>query len=345
MSKRHLLSATILALGVGAPLASAQTAEPAPTAETTDAAPPVDRIIVTAQKREQDLSEVPINIAVADQARLDLLGTDDIEEFANFVPGLQVQSQSLNQPSYSLRGVTSDGGRSRVAVFQNGVAIGNPDYASNLAMFDLERIEVVKGPQATLFGQGALVGGINFIQNRASLSGDEGWARYDAGSFSYQRAELGYNKVISDTLAVRIAGLKKTRDGYVKNTAAADLMGEDTEALRAALQWRPSQAFRADVIANYEQNESTGTEFKSMVFAPANGDLDPFSPAANNINGDQLRDKLAVTGRSDQFRQSEHLVGHGLGAGEGAAEQGTRCGQSLRGKRGVVALLHARCGR
>ncbi len=252
-----------------------------------------DRIIVTAQKQEQELIDVPINISVATQARLDLLGTDDIEEFADFVPGLQVQAQSLNQPSYSLRGVTSDGGRPRVAVFQNGVSIGNPGYAANIAMFDLERIEVVKGPQATLFGQGALVGGINFIQNGASTADDEGWLKLDAGDYSYLLAEAGYNMAIDDTLAFRFAALKKIRDGYVDNLAnSPDLMGQDTEALRAAMQWHPDPAIRADVFINYQQDDSTGTEFKSMLFTPAGGDLDPYTAAANNINADQMRDKL-----------------------------------------------------
>lgn len=292
MSKFSLLSATILTLGVGTPFAaSAQTApDPIPAAET---APPVERVVVSAQTREQDLIEVPINITVADQAKLDLLGTDDIEEFANFVPGLQVQAQSLNTSSYSLRGVTSDGGRPRVAIFQNGVSISSPGFGNNMAMFDLERIEVVKGPQATLFGQGALVGGINFLQNRASLSGNEGWASLDGGDYGYIRAEAGYNFAISDTLAVRIAALVKNRDGYVPNVSnSPDLMGQDTTAIRGAIAWRPSNTFRADLWLNYETDDSTGTQFKSGVIPPPGGDLSPYSPTANNITPDQLRDKL-----------------------------------------------------
>ena len=255
----------------------------------------LDRVIVTAQKQEQELIDVPINISVADQAQLDLLGTDDIEEYADYVPGLQVQAQSLNTSSYSLRGVTSDGGRPRVAVFENGVAIGNPRFAANTAMFDLERIEVVKGPQATLFGQGALVGGINFIQNRASLDGNEGWAKVDFGDYSYLRAEAGYNMVLGDNAALRIAALSKSRDGYVPNLSyGPDMMGQETTAIRAAAAWEPTDNLRADLIINYEDDDSTGTQFKSGVFAPAGGDLSPYTGTANNITGSQLRDKLGA---------------------------------------------------
>ena len=128
---------------------------------------------ITAQKREQELVDVPINITVGDQQFIDDYMLDDIEDFADFVPGLNVQVQSAHFPIYSIRGVTSDDGNPRVAIFQNGVSIGNPSYGSNFSIFDMERIEVLKGPQPTLFGQGALVGGINFIQKKASLDGDD----------------------------------------------------------------------------------------------------------------------------------------------------------------------------
>ena len=105
MRRRLLESVTLLALSVLARgEAIAQTVMPEASSETTD----TDRVIVTAQKQEQDLIDVPINISVASQETLDLLNADDIEEYADFVPGLEVQAQSLNAPSYSLRGVTSD---------------------------------------------------------------------------------------------------------------------------------------------------------------------------------------------------------------------------------------------
>ncbi|MEZ5937294.1 MAG: TonB-dependent receptor [Hyphomonadaceae bacterium] len=291
MSKGNLLATSALfALGLTVP-AQAHAQE----SDSSKTEPKREIIVVTAQKQEQDIIDVPINIAVADQAKLDLLGTDDIEEFADFVPGLQVQAQSLNASSYSMRGVTSDGGRPRVAVFENGVAIGNPRFGANTAMFDLERIEVVKGPQATLFGQGALVGGINFLQAKASLDGNEGWLKLDGGDYSYVRAEAGYNFAVSDTFAVRLAGLIKNRDGYVPNVSnSPDLMGQDTTALRAVFAWEPSDTVRADLFLNYQEDDSTGTQFKSGVFPPPGGDLSPYSATANNVTPYQLRPKLGA---------------------------------------------------
>ncbi|MBU6373918.1 MAG: TonB-dependent receptor [Alphaproteobacteria bacterium] len=253
----------------------------------------LDEIVVTTQKREQKLIDVPINISVLSQSRMDMLGADDLEEIADFVPGLEIQAQSLNAPSFALRGITSDGGRSRVAVFQNGVAIGNLRFGQSLAQFDMERIEVVKGPQATLFGQGALVGGINFIQNHASTKGNSGALRFDLGNYEYQRAEGHFNWAVSDTLALRFAGQIKNRDGYVPNSGnSPDLMGQKTSAARVSARFTPTPSFTADLTVNVQQDDSTGTQFKSGTFPPAGGDLSPYSTTAMNINSDQLRSKL-----------------------------------------------------
>lgn len=212
--KFRILSATaIAALGVSGQLSAF--------AEVADAedARRLEVVTVTTQKTEQSLIDVPINISVTDQELIDKLGGDDIEDLANFIPGLQVQAQSLNAPTYSLRGVVADGGAPRVAIFQNGVSIGTPGYATSIAIYDIERVEVVKGPQATLFGQGALIGGINYIQNRATTEGNSGKVTLEGGDYNFARAEGYYNFALSDTLALRLAGQVKRMDGYVPNTA------------------------------------------------------------------------------------------------------------------------------
>ncbi|MBA4226091.1 MAG: TonB-dependent receptor [Hyphomonas sp.] len=249
-------------------------------------------VTVTTQKTEQALIDVPINISVTNQNLIDKLAADDIEDLANFIPGLQVQAQSLNAPTYSLRGVVADGGAPRVAIFQNGISIGTPGYATSIAIYDMERVEVVKGPQATLFGQGALIGGINYIQNRASTEGNSGKLLLEGGDYNFIRGEGYYNLALSDTFAVRLAGQIKNVDGYVPNTAnSPDLMGQDTTAVRGAIHWEPTPAITADIFVNYQEDDSTGTQFTSGFF-PVNGVIDPYGPTAMNINPDQVRDKL-----------------------------------------------------
>ncbi len=285
--KFRILSATaVAALGVSGQLSAFAEAPDAEDARRLEV------VTVTTQKTEQSLIDVPINISVTDQELIDKLGGDDIEDLANFIPGLQVQAQSLNAPTYSLRGVVADGGAPRVAIFQNGVSIGTPGYATSIAIYDIERVEVVKGPQATLFGQGALIGGINYIQNRATTEGNSGKVTLEGGDYNFVRGEGYYNFALSDTLAVRVAGQVKRMDGYVPNTAnSPDLMGQDTTAVRGAVRWEPTPAFTADLFVNYQDDESTGTQFTSGFF-PVNGVVNPFGPTAMNVNPDQVRDKL-----------------------------------------------------
>ena len=255
---------------------------------------------ITAQKRKQELVDVPINITVGDQQFIDDYMLDDIEDFADFVPGLNVQVQSAHFPSYSIRGITSDDGNPRVAIFQNGVSIGNPSYGSNFSIFDMERIEVLKGPQPSLFGQGALVGGINFIQKKASLDEDNRYFDLELGSDAYLKTEAMANIPINETAAIRFAGQIKNREGYVESfdSNMEDFMGYDSSSLRFGYLYKPSDDFEVDLLINYQEDESTGTQFKSGTIKPdgslfgPNEQLNPYTATSMNINADQQRDQL-----------------------------------------------------
>ena len=124
-------------------------------------------IIVTAQKRSQRLSEVPISISAYDTAALERIGATELERVAQVTPGLSIQLQDRLLPGISVRGITSDdtspASEPRVALFQDGVPI--TQIASGYAeMFDVNRIEVERGPQSTLHGRSALNGGISVYQ-------------------------------------------------------------------------------------------------------------------------------------------------------------------------------------
>jgi outer membrane receptor protein involved in Fe transport len=126
---------------------AAEAAAPAP-----DASAGVDTaqsdIVVTAQKREQKLKDVPLTVSVVTQDKLSQLGVSELGEMAAYVPGLQIQKQSANNPGFVIRGITSDSGSaqagSRVSVYYNGVDISRARGAWQ-DLFDMERVEVVKG--------------------------------------------------------------------------------------------------------------------------------------------------------------------------------------------------------
>ena len=173
MTRYRSLSAALLLTGsFTASAAHAQSAEPQAVAQNDDqASDQIDDtdILVTAQKIEQRNVDVPITISVNTGARLRELGVSDLDELSNFVPGLNIQEQSANNPGIVIRGITSDSGSAqqgpRVTLYYNGVDISR-SRGSYQAIYDVDRIEVIKGPQATLFGTASAVGAISIVSAR-----------------------------------------------------------------------------------------------------------------------------------------------------------------------------------
>jgi iron complex outermembrane recepter protein len=248
-----------------------------------------DEIIVTVQKREQALTEVPVAVSAVSGAFMDQVGIDKFDELALFVPGLEIQEQSPNNAGFVIRGITSDSGEAtvepRVAVFQDGVSISR-NRGSYVELFDMERIEVARGPQATLFGRGALIGGINLIQNRADASGFEGAGSLALGGDGYARVFGAVNfPIVTDVLAVRVAATLRERDGFVENTLGGeDLRGVRLRAARISVSFDPTENVSFDLILNGQQDRNSGTAFKSGTFAPPGGTVSPYSAAALNLS-------------------------------------------------------------
>ena len=261
-------------------------------AQIADDQTQLDEIVVTAQLRAQDPIEVPFALTAYSGEFLDNLGVQDFEELSAFVPGLLVQNQSPNNPGFVIRGLTSDStGASdepRVSIYQDGVSISRAPGAF-VELFDVERVEVSKGPQSTLYGRGALIGAINVIQNKADIDGFDAEGRAAIGNYDYRMVELMLNAPVGDTAAFRFATRLKSRDGYVENLLGGrDYNGVDTQAFRASAAFEPSDALRVDVIANYQQDNPSGVSFRSIYYNPQDPntgavlstDRSPESPAA-----------------------------------------------------------------
>lgn len=247
-----------------------------------------DVIVVTVQKAEQARIDVPINVTAFNERFLDQVGIGQFDELSDFVPGFEVQEQSPNTPGFVIRGITSDNGGAgeepRVAVFQDGVSISK-SRGSYVELFDIERVEVAKGPQPTLFGRGALIGGVNIVQNKAGYD-FAAEAEVGYGNENYQLAQGFVNiPLVEDTAALRLAGIYKTRDGYVDNALGGeDFMGVGTAAVRGSLRLDPTQSLTIDVIANYQNDDTPGTAFRTgNPFLDAS--TSPFDPASLNTFG------------------------------------------------------------
>jgi len=229
-----------------------------------------NQIIVTAQKVEQRVQDVPITITATSGERIKELGVTDLDELSRYVPGLLIQEQSANNPGIVIRGITSDSGSAqqgpRVTLYYNGVDISR-SRGSYQAIYDLERVEVIKGPQATLFGTASAVGAISLVsaKPRAGFSGE---VTGGYGNFN-QTLVGGYLNIGSDVLAARVAAEWRTRDGYVENLNPAqdeELYSQDQLGVRASLRYTPTADFTLDLIGTYDQQRNGGTPFISGTF-------------------------------------------------------------------------------
>ncbi|WP_454597292.1 TonB-dependent receptor [Qipengyuania sp. SM2507] len=242
-----------------------------------------NEIIVTAQKIEQRAVDVPITISALSGDRISELGVTDLDELSNYIPGLNIQEQSANNPGIVIRGITSDSGSSqqgpRVTLYYNGVDISR-SRGSYQAIYDLDRVEVIKGPQATLFGTASAVGAISLVSARpregfsAELTG--GYGNYDQTLLS------GYVNAGSDVLAGRIAFEWRTRDGYVENLAPSqeeELYSQDNLGVRASLRYAPTADFTLDLIGTFDRQRNGGTPFISGTFPTPAGAPDFYGDA------------------------------------------------------------------
>jgi iron complex outermembrane receptor protein len=266
-------------------------------------------IVVTAQKREQRIEDVPLTVTAVTGARMAELGVNSLNEVAMYVPGLRIQEQSANNPGFVIRGITSDSGSAqqgaRVSLYYNGVDISRSRGAYQ-DLYDLERIEVVKGPQATLFGTASAVGAVSIISARP-VAGASGGVTASYGN--YDRTQVsGFLNAGNDVLSGRLAFAYKNRDGYVRNIAGDpkianqnqgkvnqdDLNGQDQRGIRGSLRFVPSDSVTADLVLTYDGQRNPGTAFKSRAFAPTGGQTGDYgyaelsgSPFSKEVLGDR----------------------------------------------------------
>ncbi|MDB5712541.1 MAG: TonB-dependent receptor [Sphingomonas bacterium] len=253
MKKYELLAASAIALFTAVP-AMAQTAPattPAPTA-TDDYS---NDVVVTATKREQTLQDVPISVAVAGAETVERAHIVDLISLQSLVPSLKVtQFQSAGQTNFTIRGFGNgngnDGIESSVGVFIDGV------YRSRSAaalddLPEIERIEVLRGPQSTLFGKNVSAGAINIITKRPEFEW-HGKAEVSVGSYGLINPRGTITGPISDTLAFRLSGSINERDGYFNNILTKrDVNERNRWSIRGDILFQPSSDFSLRILADY----------------------------------------------------------------------------------------------
>lgn len=301
---RHMLGAStaLAAVLVAASPALAQSSaevanRPAPSdAGPTPAAQPSDAqssqipdIVVTATRRETTLEKTPIAISAFSQKQLDQYQVKDVTTLSQFVPSLAFNRQGDQSAiTLTLRGIGNDSAFTEVAdpevaIYVDGVYSPRAQGASVLA-YDLNRIEVLRGPQGTLFGRNATIGAVSFITAKPDFSGVKGYAELLGGSYNRFGTQGMINVPLSDTLAVRLAFITDRHDGYIKYQQPPNVVGvdrstyvvsgpkyyaNDQKAARLSVEWRPSDRFRWDL--NGEYFKDTGTPILGLMQTPRAG--------------------------------------------------------------------------
>jgi iron complex outermembrane recepter protein len=251
----------------------------------------LDPVTVTAQKREQQILDVPAAVSVVGNDFIEKSNITELGQLSGYIPGLFITEQGSNRPSFIIRGLTSEevspSAQPRVSVFFNNVPINRANGAS-IELFDMDRVEVLKGPQNTLFGRGAQIGAIHFI-SKSPVSVTEGYVTAGFGDYSQREVRGALNiPVVKNKLFVRAAAVYDFRDGYVKNTFGGTLNGKNTVAGRFSLRFLPSVNQKLDLVVNYQKDNTPGIAFMNKQFPNTEGVTDIFKYQASLEQGKNL---------------------------------------------------------
>ncbi len=260
-------------------------------ATAQEAAADEDVIIVTAQNRAQDVTDVPIAIDVIGAEELAAAGFSDANDLGQIAPALQVQ-QDQGTVKITLRGIgtTSNDEAQDTSVVANidGEYINRPNVLG-VALFDMERVEVLRGPQGTLYGRNSTAGAINFVTRKP---GDEFGANASIsfGNYNAIRVDAGMDIPLGDALGVRVAGFYDDRDGYIRHPAGYGFgpfpafpggRSDDNTSYggRATLDFDNGGAFTATLAV-----EAADREFTPQAFAFADLNSGGRAPAGPGCN-------------------------------------------------------------
>ncbi|MBB6096499.1 iron complex outermembrane receptor protein [Povalibacter uvarum] len=251
----------------------------------------LEEVIVTAQMRAQDIQDVPIAITVINPEDLARAGFNDANDLSKIAPNAII-TQDQGEVSITIRGIgdLSDGGDTSVTANIDGEYL-NGGRALAAALFDLERVEVLRGPQGTLYGRNSTAGAVNYIMRKPGDTFDANMAVSYGVDYSSVRADGGVSIPLTDGVGIRVAGFYEDRDGYVEHPglAAGNYGGfnfpgyeafesDDNEGFggRFSLRGTNLGAFTYYLAAEYSERE-----FTPQVFAAIDTHQPEFTPGAN----------------------------------------------------------------
>ena len=250
--------------------------------EVADNSGPIEEIVVTTQRREENMQSVPVAVTAFSGEALDEMGIVDIKGITERTPGFTMGVFNPGQPQFYIRGIGSNedgaGGDQSVIVFIDEVYIGRA-AGSDFDLFDLERVEVLRGPQGTLFGKNVVGGAVSLVTKKPTeetefaLQGTLG----NLDAITMRGLASGQ---VAENLFAKVSFSSRRRDGYVDTlidrypqffpNVSSNLLGDfeqhnvDTESLRAALRWLPSDTVEVNVSTNFSTMDRAGPTYLAI---------------------------------------------------------------------------------
>ncbi|MFT5482064.1 MAG: iron complex outermembrane receptor protein [Halieaceae bacterium] len=240
----------------------------------------LEEIVITATKRAESLSDVSLSVAVLDGRKMSEAGIENADDIGRYIPNTLISSNGSTS-SVVIRGLGSGNNRgfeSSVGLFIDGVYYGRDSYLQN-AYFDLERVEVIRGPQGTLFGKNTIAGAIN-ITTAGPADEFEGYVKATLGDFDKQQFEGAVSLPISDTVGLRLSAQDSQRDGYVENSGGGvDGSARDTTLARAKLRFEPNERFDGTLTVEWANTQLTQNN------GELHSDASPLAVSPINLGG------------------------------------------------------------
>ncbi len=240
----------------------ASVAAPSRAAEGT-----IEEVVVTVQRRAESLSEVPIAVTALSGDFIQKVNLDDVKDLVSFTPGVTGNSKDSFIDALDIRGVVTNdfgvGGDPSISIFKNDLYQGR-NGAVVTSLYDIERAEVLRGPQSFLFGRNSIAGAISIHTRRPDFDGVNGYVQVDAGQREHRVVEGAVNLPVSDTVAGRLALYSSHEDGYVKNLfnpSGDKLIKHDKQAGRLSLRYK-TEATDVNFMAEYEDRDQSGSMYR-----------------------------------------------------------------------------------
>jgi iron complex outermembrane receptor protein len=227
----------------------------APNAASADGQSNIGDIVITAQRQSQRLQDVPIAVSAFSADNIEKQQIVNPIALQQSLPSITFTKTGFTTSSFTIRGIgdlcVGASCDQATAIHVNDMPLSSTRLFES-EFFDLERVEVLRGPQGTLFGRNATSGVVNFISAKPDLSGIHAAGEFEYGNYDSKRARGMFNLPIGDTLGIRVAGTYLKRDGYTFNTYDnSRIDGRDLYSIRGTLSWEPSSDTRIDLIGYY----------------------------------------------------------------------------------------------